>query len=195
MALNDDALFTAAVGYVYVGPVGTTKPTPTQISNFDPEVGLTGAWVDLGHTSREDLPEFGYEGGTTETRGTWRAVALREVVTDPAVDYVNINLHQFDEQGLSLYYGVTNSSAVEGEFEIADSSTSSTERAVCIVMIDGDIQIAFYARKAGIRRNASISMGVDEFSVLPIRATFLKDGNNSLMSWISQDTGISGESS
>lgn len=191
MALDDNSLFTAAVGYVFTSEIGVgVKPTPPEITAFDPAVGLGVGWVDLGHTSREDLPEFGFEGGDTETRGTWRSAALREVITEAAVDYVIINLHQFDEEGLSLYYGVDNASAVQGEFAVADAATSTTDRSVCIVMVDGDIKIAFYARKSGIRREGAITMAVDDFSVLPLRATFLKDGVNNLYSWISEDTGI-----
>lgn len=192
MALDDNALFTAAVGYVYISPVGTgTKPTPADIAAFDPATGLPGTgWIDLGHTSRDDLPEFGYEGGDTETRGTWRSAALREVITEAAVDYVSLKLHQFDEEGLSLYYGVANGSTVKGEFAVNDAATTTTDRSLCIVMVDGDVNIAFYSRKSGIRRDDSVSLAVDEFSVLPLRATFLKDGVNPLFSWISEDTGI-----
>lgn len=188
MALDANALFTAAKGYVFVGTPGTAvKPTPTAISNFTEATGLGAAWTDLGHTSREDLPEFGFEGGETETRGTWRAAALREVITEQAVDYAVIRLHQFDDEGLALYYGVENNSTVKGEFEVLDAATSTTERSLCIVMEDGPYKIGFYAAKASIRRDDSIEMAVDEFSVLPIRATFLKPDTGGMFSWINED--------
>lgn len=188
--LNETAIFTAATGYVYVGPVGTTKPTPTEITAHDPVTGLGVGWTDLGHTSREDLPEFGFEGGDTETRGTWRAAALREVVTEVAVDYVIVRLHQFDDEGLALYYGVENASAVEGEFAVANTSTATVERALCIVMEDGASRIGFYAPRVSVRRDDAIEMGVDEFSILPIRATFLKNegaGDTNLFTWVNED--------
>lgn len=190
MALNDNAVFTAAKGYIYTAPVGTVAPASTDIGTFDPAAGLAVDWTNIGHTSREDLPEFGYDGGDTETRGSWQSEALASVVTEPAVDYVTFNLHQFDEEALALYYGVPNVSTVEGEFSVAGSATSTTDRALCIVIVDGDKTIAFYARKAGIRREDAIEMAVDEFATLPLRATFLKDGTNPLFSWISDDTGI-----
>lgn len=188
MALDANALFTAAKGYVFAGVPGTaTKPTPAQISGFTEATGLGAGWTDLGHTSREDLPEFGFEGGETETRGTWRAAALREVITEQAVDYAVIRLHQFDDEGLALYYGVENNSNVVGEFEVLDAATSTTERSLCIVMEDGLYKIGFYAAKASIRRDDSIEMAVDEFSVLPIRATFLKPDTGGMFSWINED--------
>lgn len=193
MALNQNAIFTASVGFVYTGPVGTVvKPTPAEIEAFNPSSPSLGSgWVDLGHTSREDLPEFGYEGGEVETRGTWRAAALREVTTEAAVDYVVIRLHQFDEEGLSLYYGSDNISTVAGEFSVGGSVVSSTERALCIVIVDGDRKIAFHAPRTSIRREEELTMAVDDFAVLPLRATFLDlEGTPERFSWISQDTGL-----
>lgn len=190
MALNDDAVFTAAKGYIYTAPVGTSPPTPAAINSFNPDTGLLVAWSSLGHTSREELPEFGFDGGETETRGTWQNEALKSVTTEVAVDYVTFSLHQFDEEALSLYYGVANASSVTGEFSVSGAATSSTDRALCIVIQDGGLSIAFYARKSAIRRDEAISIAVDEFAALPLRATFLKDGTNPLFSWISLDTEV-----
>jgi len=188
MALDDNALFTAATGYVYTGEVGVAeKPTPYHIANFDGVTFTPSGWTDLGHTSREDLPEFGFEGGDTETRGTWRNAALREVVTEAAVDYVIIRLHQFDDEGLSLYYGVPNASTVKGEFAVANSSTATVERALCMIIVDGENKIGLYAPRASIRRDDSIEMSVDEFSVLPLRCTFLKRGTENVFTWINAD--------
>src|SRR5690606_16689093 len=50
------------------------------------------------------LPEFGFDGGDTEPRGTWQAEALKTIVTDPAVDYVTFTAHQFDDQVFEFYY-------------------------------------------------------------------------------------------
>lgn len=191
MALDNNSLFTAARGDIYVGPVGTTAPTPQDISAFTPAVGLSLPWDHIGHTSRENLPEFGFEGGDTETRGTWQNEALREVTTEPAVDYVTFQLHQFDRRGLSLYYGADNDPlALPGEFLVMGSPTSGTELALCMVITDGDAKIAFYARKVSIRREDAIQMSVDEFAALPLRATFLKDGSHELYRWISEDIAV-----
>ncbi|MBM7771979.1 hypothetical protein JOD54_002183 [Actinokineospora baliensis] len=189
MALNDDAVFTAAKGYILTAPVGTAAPTPTAIDSFNPNTGLS-PWISIGHTSREDLPEFGFDGGETEVRGTWQNEALKSVTTEAAVDFVTFSLHQFDEEALSLYYGVTNSSSTTGEFSVAAASTSATERALLIVIVDGPTSIGFYARKAAIRREDAIELATDEFARLPLRATFLKDGANPLFSWISLDTDV-----
>lgn len=162
----------------------TGSGSPAVVST--PTAALT--WLNVGHTSREDLPEFGFEGGETETRGSWQNAAVKEVVTEVTVDYVTINLHQFDEDSLELYYSQANHlSAAVGEFWVTDAATATIEKAILIVIVDGDAKIAFYARKSSVRRSEAIGMEVDNFAVLPIRATFLKDGNWELYRWISQD--------
>jgi hypothetical protein len=281
MALNDNAVLTAAVGWVYTAPVGTAAPTPAQIKTFDPTTfaapsgsksltigatggvytltvgttktadipfnanaaaiqaalealanvgagkvtvtgadggphnialdpsvtgaltlqttGLTGTggaadilvdtpvhghgWSNVGHTSRGDLPEFGFEGGDTEVKGTWQNESLREVVTDPIADYLTLMLHQFDTESFELYYG-TNASTTAGVFGVAGGTPAPLEKALLIVIVDGTRKVAFYSPKASIRRDDSISLAVDEFAALPVRATFLKHAAANKFEWI-----------
>ncbi|ASU78492.1 hypothetical protein CDG81_09605 [Actinopolyspora erythraea] len=187
MALDDNAVLLAARGDIYTAPSGTAAPTPTVIGSYTDGSGLAADWVNIGHTSREELPAFGYEGGDTETLGTWQASALRETITDPAVDYVTFNLHQFDENALSLYYGVTDYGSTAGSFDVQDSSVSTIKKALLIVMVDGDVNVAFYSPNASFRREDSIELAVDSLASLPLRATFLKMSGNPLFSWISED--------
>ena len=278
MSLNDNAVLTAAVGWVYSAPVGTARPTPANITAFDPSTfapaansksltitgtagtytvsvggvasaaiaydananaikaaiegiagvgagkvtvtgtgpfiiapdasvtgtltatgtGLTGGnatltnvaatgtgWTNIGHTSRGDLPEFGFEGGDTEVKGTWQNESLREVVTDPVADYLTLLLHQFDTQAFELYYG-TDASVEAGVFGVANGNPAPVEKALLIVIVDGVRKVAFYSPKASLRRDDSISLAVDEFATLPIRATFLKHSNANKMEWIAE---------
>lgn len=189
MALNDAAVITPAVGHIYVAPDLTVNPTPAEIDTFDPDAGFSG-WNDVGHTSRDELPEFGFEGGDTEVRGTWQVENLKTVVTESPVDSVVFRLHQFDEEGLNLYYGITNASTVAGEFVVQNTPTSATRRALLIVIQDGETSIAFYCPRAEIRREEAIGMEVDGFMTLPLRATFLKASGEPLYKWIGLDTGV-----
>ena len=279
MSLNDNAVLTAAVGWVYSAPVGTARPTPANITTFDPSTfapaansksltvtgsagtytisvggvasaaiqydgdanaikgaiegiaavgagkvtvtgagpfvialdpavtgtltatgtGLTGGnavlanvaatgtgWTNIGHTSRGDLPEFGFEGGDTEVKGTWQNESLREVVTDPVADYLTLMLHQFDTQAFELYYG-TDASVEAGVFGVANGNPAPVEKALLIVIVDGVRKVAFYSPKASLRRDDSISLAVDEFATLPIRATFLKHSNANKFEWVAEN--------
>lgn len=183
MPLTDSAVFTAAKGYIYTGAVDATAPTPQAIYDFvDQSTTLTGFTL-IGHTSRDDLPEFGFDGGDTEARGTWQNEALRTVVTEAAVDYVTFNLVQFDADTLELYYGQNNTQS-DGSYGLAGAPGGATEASFVIVVVDGPRKMGFWSPKVELRREDAITMAVDEFSALPMRATFLKSGVNDLFRWI-----------
>lgn len=279
MAQNDKAVLTAAVGYVYVGAVGTARPTPAQIKTLNPltygvaanvlkvtgsptggtftltpqggtasaaipynadaaavqaaleavvsigagnvsvqGVSLTDAnglvvtwvgtlsgttktitatgsftggstpgitstastdgagWKQIGHTSRNDMPEFGFDGGDSEVKGTWQNAKLREVQSDAAADYLTMFLHQFDTENFELYYG-PNASQTAGVFGVSGDVSQVNEYAFLVIIIDGAQRVGFYAPKASVKRDDAIQMPVDDFASLPIKATFLKNGN------------------
>lgn len=190
MALNDNAVFVPAQGFIFVAPSGTASPSVATIEAFDPASPTVASYESIGYTARDELPSFGFDGGDTETRGAWENAALREVVTEVASDFVTFNCIQFDEQVLSLYYGESNPGSVVGKFDVNNVSTSPLQRALLIIIVDGDIRVALHATKTSIRREDAIELTVDEFGTVPLRATFLKDGSNPLFSWISTDTGV-----
>ena len=212
MALNDNAVLTAAVGYIFVGDFGTAAPTPAEIEALDLDALAAGtktplldadgnpivkpgktkagtlpaAWNNIGHTSRDDLPEFGYDGGDTEIRGTWQNESLREVETKPLADFITFKLHQFDVDTFELYFG-KNASTTSGVFGVAGGNTRPVEKALLVIIIDGDERVGFHASKASIKRDDSISMKTDEFTALPVKATFLKNNADLKYSWINKD--------
>lgn len=189
MALNDAAVLTAAVGYVYLNStLGAAAPTPAALKTINLE--NTSAWTPttwklVGHTSRNDMPEFGFDGGDTEVKGTWQRKKLKEVQTSDLVDSLTIKLQQFDEDALELYYGA-NASVTEGEFAVS-GTFSPVERALLVVIQDGTTRLGFYASKASIKRDDAIDLPVDDFASLPIKATFLNNSTDPLFKWINED--------
>jgi hypothetical protein len=288
MAQNDDAVLTAAVGYVYVGPVGAAAPSPASLKTINPQTfgsqiqkvkvngtptggtftltvgaqttapiafnagpsvvraalellstvgvgnalvtgvgvldagGVDVAWTDarsgstsnitstapsltggtspavvitqvqavsewqsVGHTSRGTLPEFGYDGGDTETKGSWQKKKLREISQDDAVDYVTVVLHQFDSETLALYYG-ENLSTVPGVFSVG-SSPEPLERAGLVIIEDGDLRLGFHFHKASVKRDDAIELPIDDLASMPVKFKFLDYGDEALFSWINAD--------
>jgi hypothetical protein len=153
----------------------------------DAKTTLPVAWVNVGHTSRGDLPEFGYDGGDLEVRGTWQNESLREVETDPVQDYLTFKLHQFDNGALELYYGKDGLATTTGVFGVPGGSTVPVEKALFILIIDGTNKVGFHAHKASFRRDDAIEMATDEFAALPVKATFLKHNSEVKFSWINKD--------
>lgn len=164
------------------------------------EAGLTGGttpdvvvttktpvngWGPIGHTSRNDMPEFGFDGGDAEVKGTWQNAKLRETVKELAADYLTLFLHQFDTDSFELYYGPDAAVGEEGVFGV-DGEQHVNERAFLVVIVDGTEKVGFYAAKASVRRDDAIQMPVDDFAALPIRATFLKMPGRRLFDWINE---------
>jgi hypothetical protein len=189
MAENDDAVLTAAVGYVYVAPAGTAAPTPAQLKTIDLKqatawpTGLT-AWTSVGHTSRGTLPEFGFEGGDSEVKGSWQKKKLREINPDDPIDFLTIVLHQFDEDALSLYYG-PNASTTPGVFGVDTSQVN--EKAVFVVIEDGDLRLGHHAHKSSVKRDDAIDLPIDDLAALPVRFTYLDYESELPFSWINED--------
>lgn len=150
------------------------------------ETTTPNGWNNIGHTSRDDMPEWGFDGGDTEIRGTWQNPNLREVVTKQAADYLKLFVQQMDKHSFELYYG-ENAATTPGVFGVAGGTPKPNEKAFLVIIVDGDVRIGFYVRKASVRRDDSMDVPVDAFATLPIRATFLKDGPNRLFDWISED--------
>jgi len=198
MALNDNAVLTAAVGYVYFAPVGTAAPAAADLDGLnleDPSGWTAAGWVNAGHTSEGDLPEFGFDGGDTEVRNTWQKKKLREVQTEDPVDFLTVFLQQFDETAMELYYG-PNASSTAGEFAVSAAGVQPVEKAVLVVIVDGDVRVGFHASKASVKRDDSIQLDTEDFGSLPIRCTFLSHSTNPLFKWINEDlfpNGGSGE--
>ena len=288
MSQNDDAVLTAAVGYVFTAPVGTARPSPAELKTLDPStygsqvqtVKLTGAptggtfvltvgtstaaiaynaspdavkaalellaavgagnaqvtgvsltdtngfdiawigaksatsqtitgtatltggttpalavtlkapsslWNSVGHTSRGDLPEFGFDGGDHEVKGTWQNESLREIVTSPIADFLTLMLHQFDQNSFELYYG-TDSASTAGVFGVGNGNVTPVEKALLVLIVDGTNRVGFYAPKASVRRDDSVTLATDDFATLPVKATFLKQaGVNNKFEWVSAD--------
>jgi hypothetical protein len=187
--------FTSGLAVAFIGSLqgqSITITADTFVGGTAPALVTTvttplNGWGNIGHTSRDDMPEFGFDGGDTEVKGTWQNEALREVVTKTEADFVTLTLEQFDSTSLELYFGEKAESSPDGVFGVAGGAQSPTERALLIIIRDGTTNLGFYAPKASIRKDDSINLPVDDFAGLPIKATFLKNGISRLYDWISLD--------
>jgi hypothetical protein len=187
MAQNDAAVLTAAKGFVYLAPADTATPADTIFptdGSFD-LADIPAAFIPVGHTSRDELPEFGFDGGDTEVRGSWQNESLRQVVTESAVDFVTFQLLQFDQDTLALYYGGANAATVgQRRYQLNSQPGGITRKALLIVVVDGDLAIAFYAPRVDLKRDDAMALATDEFGALPMRATLIGGSAEGYLNWI-----------
>ena len=162
-------------------------PIPLEHSTCSPHragLELPGG-TDIGHTSRNDLPEFGFEGGDTEIRGSWQKKKLREVTTDDPIDSLTVQLLQFDDD---VPGSVLRSQRLchPGIFGVSGTAPA-VEKALLVVIEDGTERLGFWVPKASIKRDDAIQLPIDDFAAMPIKATFLDDVTNNLFEWINED--------
>lgn len=177
----------------WIGELLGTAPvvTGTFTAGTSPALAYTtvtaaNGWFNVGHTSRDDLPEFGNDGGKTKMKGSWQRKRLREVEDgDPREDSVKFSLEQWDRASLELYFGedVADTSGVFG----VSGDFNPIEKALLIVIVDGDEALGFYAPKASIQSDGAVKLPIDDFAKLPVKATFLNMGTRRLYDWIEQD--------
>ena len=196
MPLNDDAVYLPARGYIYTAPRGTAAPSLSDIQAI-PDTEPSG-WDNLGHTSEDDLPAWGHDGGDPEVKGTWQNRSLRSVVTEAAKEYLTFNAHQVSRQVFQYYWGRGDGGSEPGSFVLSANDGQNPERAFLIVIVDGQRRAAFYAPRVSLSREDDLELDTDSFMALPIRATILQQTGQEFARWISpafDESGSTGGSS
>ena len=204
------ALATVGVGNVLVTGVGLSDTNGIDVNWYNAKQGTTAAitatasftggttpaiavtlkqaaanWTSVGHTSRGKLPEFGFDGGNSEMKGSWQKKKLRELQKDDPVDHLTVILHQFDTNALGLYYG-PNASTDAGVFGVK-SGTSPSEVAGLVIIQDGATNLGFHFSRSSVKRDEKIDLPVDDIAALGVKFTFLDYSDELLFSWISSD--------
>jgi hypothetical protein len=171
MPRNDAATLVVSTGVLYKATTGTEFP-----DNLDaPGV----AWDEIGHTSLEDILSIASEGGEPTTLGTLQNKNLRVVYADRTETF-SLNLQQWDETGLRLYYG-TNMVDVESDGSLlgVPSNPEPTECAFLAVFKDGTGTFAIYAPKVTIFRGEDVDLSdTESLASLPLAITPLQHSTN-----------------
>jgi hypothetical protein len=178
MAANDNMVFIPGTGYLYAAPTSTAKPADL--------AAPTTPWVDLGHTSRDNGLGIGREGGDSEVLGSWRNPNLRER-RDPISYYVTINLLQFDNDNLALFFGGGDISAA-GVFGVPLNPTAQ-ERALYVRIVDGANELGLYVPKVSIAPEDDMEVDVESFLEMPVRCTILGVDGSNLMEFLNDELG------
>lgn len=183
--MSDADLLIAVTGKIYVAAVDTACPAQTAAALSAPPA----PWVSVGNTSVDNLPEWGSNGGSTTTKGTWQNAAARSLTTT-ATEEVKFVLEEYNNIGLSLYYGtpLTGDAAVAGGFAV--NSVRTREYALLIVCNDmnaGTHYVGYWAARCSIGRGDNSKPASDGFSTLTCNATILQSTTTStpLFKWLS----------
>lgn len=169
MALLDAATLTIGAGNFFRAPVGTA--IPADLADIDTP------WVNLGHTSLEDIFGLEAEGGEATILGTLQNKTLRTKYSD-RVESFTFTLQQFDADSLKLYFG-DNMVALSGGALGVPTSPTPTEAAFLAVFLDGANIFGFYAPKAELFRGDTLSLSdTESLAGLPLKVTPLQYSTN-----------------
>lgn len=162
MALNNEAVLSISTAKFYTAVVGTA-----------PEAAV--GWEEMGHTSIDQVVAFETEGGEVTTLGSLQVKQLRTSRT-PIVDSFRVDLQQFDEAGLKLFFGSNAVKNAAGQLEVPETPIPTT-KAWKMVAVDGDREFILHAGKAEIFRAEGASFSNDEaLSTLPLSIRPLSSG-------------------
>ena len=168
MALHDNAVLVPSTVHFYLAPVGTAKPA--DVADIDTP------WVEIGHTSIEDLMSFESDGGDQTVLGTAQNASLK-VTTARRTESFAFNLQQFDSESLKLYFG-SNAVVASGWVDVPDAP-ASTASAFLAVFTEGAKNLAFHAARAEILRGDDLDFAdTESLASLPIKVTPTKYGTN-----------------
>lgn len=174
MALNNAATLVVKTGRFYIAPVGTEAPADAA-SILAP----TTPWEELGHTSVEDILSWATEGGESTTLGSLQSPSLR-TTSSARVESFTTTLLQWDEQSLPFYFG-DNMELIPGStiFYGVNSNPTPIEKALLIVLRDGQNAFPIYAPSVSIARGDDLSIeSTEDLAGLPISITLQNHNGN-----------------
>lgn len=128
---------------------------------------VTTPWVNMGHTSLDDIFSVESEGGEATTLASLQASSLRTIYS-PRSEAFSILLQQFDVESLTYYFGANATTGPDGELQVPLAPTA-TVSSFLAVFVDGTNKFGFYAPKAEILRGDDISIAdAESLAGLPI---------------------------
>lgn len=169
MTTNDNAVLKVSNARFYIAPVGTARPT-TLADMKAP----AAPWKEMGNTSLDQIFQISSQGGEVTNLGSVQNPNLRQSIS-PRTESFGINLLEWTEESLKLYYGANAVVLVDGAIE-APTTPVPTEAAFFVALYDGENVAGFYAAKSSIFRSDDIAISdTNSLSHLPIKVTALNN--------------------
>lgn len=167
MAMSDSSVLKVGNGHFYTAEIGTERPVDL--------LDLGAAWEHMGHTSLEDILSSSIEGGDRTQLGSLQKRNLKTSIAGRTESF-QINLLQFDDDSLKLYYGENTVLLPNGDVEVPETPVAA-ERAWLFLFFDGARVGGIYAPKASFIAAESFSISdTESLTSLPLTVTPLQHG-------------------
>lgn len=132
-------------GTVLIAPVDTD---PFKLDEWDPakKETFTG-WDLLGGTSSENPPSFDKDGGDTTQQNVWEEAAVY-TTQEPTSLSLSVNVVRVAKESLELVFPGGKWDDETKSYEVGN--IGAVEKALFVVMIDGDKRAGFYLPKVSL---------------------------------------------
>ena len=143
----DKEIQIAGMGHVYVGDVDTAAPDLWAYEFGDGTTLEAQGWKWIGDTSSENLIEFETDGGDASTKDTWDRKNARSTRASKTTN-VTINSVSFSDDTIQTAFpGYTYVEETDG-YDLVLSG--STDRAILIVIVEGQLVSGILLRKVNL---------------------------------------------
>lgn len=143
----DKEIQIAGMGHVYVGDVDTVAPDLWAYEFGDGTTLEAQGWKWIGDTSSENLIEFETDGGDASTKDTWDRKNARSTRASKTTN-VTINSVSFSDDTIQTAFpGSTYVEETDG-YDLVLSG--STDRAILIVIVEGQLVSGILLRKVNL---------------------------------------------
>lgn len=169
MALNPNALILPSRGTVFVGDVDAPPPTVAQLATATPDAPPSG-FVCIGHTSRENLPKYGKEGGEATQYGSWWDDAI-DTSYSPVQWTLGMNSLQSDAVSLGLAFGGGTLDDEAGTYDFGN--VEAVAKSLLLLMAGGSKRRGFYHPNTSITLGDAPEIDTEKFFEIPLLAQLL----------------------
>ncbi|WP_413600850.1 hypothetical protein [Curtobacterium sp. Curtsp57] len=152
-------------GTVFTAPKNTPMPTAGP-SAFGLNAAPTG-WVNIGHTSQENMVSFSTDGGDATALSTWLQDNVRTIYAATSWS-LGINALQLDKPNLDLAF---NGEVDEDGGYIVPGSNGGLEMALFVLAVDTTGKLGFYIPNTSTKLGDSPSFDTENFLELPLSSS------------------------
>lgn len=155
-------------GAIFIAPANTALPA-TPLTAFTLTGAAPAGWENLGHTSKDNLPAFGRDGGDKSVLDSWLADGIATVYA-PTSWTLGINPIQVDKNSLDLGFG--GNFDTDGGYIVPGTNTGAA-KALVLLMTDGTATMLFYMPNTSVVLGDVPSLDTTKFLEIPLSATIL----------------------
>lgn len=177
-----DKSVVAGQGWVFTGEPDTEPPT--SLESFDPKKLTISGFEWLGSTSKENLTEFGREGGEDTVLDAWEVPSLRAI---KSVEKWKVTIHSISitQKTFELTFPAGHWNTEAGGYDIPPESSSATKALLIVIKDDVHGYLGVYFPRGTVSLGGVPVLNASGFVELPITVNALSsESTGLLMRWL-----------